>query len=252
VVVQQKLVLFHSVVLLSVNLFALTDTLFISLPEAFFVVWVIVMSLVPASLTNFATTSAEIVVFFVSEAFFTVFSSCARASVTSPLSFFSTVSVAFVSFAIFSNVLSVFRVSDGLIAVKQTSQSGNNGGNSSSGSSTSGGNSGSTTTPDTKPSETRKTDKTFENIAKDTNATLTVEKNDKGEVTDARAQLEKTVKNTSETKKTTISADVVAKLVKEAGTSDITITQTTKNASGKEMNSVSVNANRFTDNKTTE
>ena len=138
---------------------------------------------------------------------------------------------------------------DGLIAVKQTSQSGNNGGNSSSGSSTSGGNSGSTTTPDTgnttpdtKPSETRKTDKTFENIAKDTNATLTVGKNDKGEVTDARAQLEKTVKNTSETKKTTISADVVAKLVKEAGTSDITITQTTKNASGKVMNSVSVNA----------
>lgn len=131
---------------------------------------------------------------------------------------------------------------DGLIAVKQTSQSGNNGGNSSSGSSTSGGNSGSTTTPDTKPSETRKTDKTFENIAKDTNATLTVEKNDKGEVTDARAQLEKTVKNTSETKKTTISADVVAKLVKEAGTSDITITQTTKNASGKVMNSVCVNA----------
>ena len=138
---------------------------------------------------------------------------------------------------------------DGLIAVKQTSQSGNNGGNSSSGSSTSGGNSGSTTTPDTgnttpdtKPSETRKTDKTFENIAKDTNATLTVEKNDKGEVTDARAQLEKTVKNTSETKKTTISAGVVAKLVKEAGTSDITITQTTKNASGKVMNSVSVNA----------
>lgn len=138
---------------------------------------------------------------------------------------------------------------DGLIAVKQTSQSGNNGGNSSSGSSTSGGNSGSTTTPDTgnttpdtKPSETRKTDKTFENIAKDTNATLTVEKNDKGEVTDARAQLEKTVKNASETKKTTISSDVVAKLVKEAGTSDITITQTTKNASGKVMNSVSVNA----------
>lgn len=80
---------------------------------------------------------------------------------------------------------------DGLIAVKQTSQSGNNGGNSSSGSSTSGGNSGSTTTPDTKPSETRKTDKTFENIAKDTNATLTVEKNDKGEVTGARAKLEK-------------------------------------------------------------
>ena len=138
---------------------------------------------------------------------------------------------------------------DGLIAVKQTSQSGNNGGNSSSGSSTSGGNSGSTTTPDTgnttpdtKPSETRKTDKTFENIAKDTNATLTVEKNDKGEVTDARVQLEKTVKNASETKKTTISSDVVAKLVKEAGTSDITITQTTKNASGKVMNSVSVNA----------
>lgn len=138
---------------------------------------------------------------------------------------------------------------DGLIAVKQTSQSGNNGGNSSSGSSTSGGNSGSTTTPDTgnttpdtKPSETRKTDKTFENIAKDTNATLTVEKNDRGEVTDARAQLEKTVKNASETKKTTISSDVVAKLVKEAGTSDITITQTTKNASGKVMNSVSVNA----------
>lgn len=138
---------------------------------------------------------------------------------------------------------------DGLIAVKQTSQSGNNGGNSSSGSSTSGGNSGSTTTPDTgnttpdtKPSETRKTDKTFENIAKDTNATLTVEKNDKGEVTDARAQLDKTVKNASETKKTTISADVVAKLVQEAGTSDITITQTTKNASGKVMNSVSVNA----------
>ena len=138
---------------------------------------------------------------------------------------------------------------DGLIAVKQTSQSENNGGNSSSGSSTSGGNSGSTTTPDTgnttpdtKPSETRKTDKTFENIAKDTNATLTVEKNDKGEVTDARAQLEKTVKNASETKKTTISSDVVAKLVKEAGTSDITITQTTKNASGKVMNSVSVNA----------
>lgn len=138
---------------------------------------------------------------------------------------------------------------DGLIAVKQTSQSGNNGGNSSSGSSTSGGNSGSTTTPDTgnttpdtKPSETRKTDKTFENIAKDTNATLTVEKNDKGEVTGARAQLEKTVKNASETKKTTISADVVAKLVQEAGTSDITITQTTKNASGKVMNSVSVNA----------
>lgn len=138
---------------------------------------------------------------------------------------------------------------DGLIAVKQTSQSGNNGGNSSSGSSTSGGNSGSTTTPDTgnttpdtKPSETRKTDKTFENIAKDTNATLTVEKNDKGEVTGARAKLEKTVKNASETKKTTISSDVVAKLVKEAGTSDITITQTTKNASGKVMNSVSVNA----------
>lgn len=138
---------------------------------------------------------------------------------------------------------------DGLIAVKQTSQSGNNGGNSSSGSSTSGGNSGSTTTPDTgnttpdtKPSETRKTDKTFENIAKDTNATLTVEKNDKGEVTDARAQLEKTVKNASETKKTIISSDVVAKLVKEAGTSDITIIQTTKNASGKVMNSVSVNA----------
>lgn len=138
---------------------------------------------------------------------------------------------------------------DGLIAVKQTSQSGNNGGNSSSGSSTSGGNSGNTTTPDTgnttpdtKPSETRKTDKTFENIAKDTNATLTVEKNDKGEVTDARAQLDKTVKNASETKKTTISADVVAKLVQEAGTSDITITQTTKNASGKVMNSVSVNA----------
>ena len=138
---------------------------------------------------------------------------------------------------------------DGLIAVKQTSQSGNNGGNSSSGSSTSGGNSGSTTTPDTgnttpdtKPSETRKTDKTFENIAKDTNATLTVEKNDKGEVADARAQLDKTVKNASETKKTTISSDVVAKLVKEAGTSDITITQTTKNASGKVMNSVSVNA----------
>lgn len=138
---------------------------------------------------------------------------------------------------------------DGLIAVKQTSQSGNNGGNSSSGSSTSGGNSGSTTTPDTgnttpdtKPSETRKTDKTFENIAKDTNAILTVEKNDKGEVTDARAQLEKTVKNASETKKTTISSDVVAKLVKEAGTSDITITQTTKNVSGKVMNSVSVNA----------
>ena len=138
---------------------------------------------------------------------------------------------------------------DGLIAVKQTSQSGNNGGNSSSGSSTSGGNSGSTTTPDTgnttpdtKPSETRKTDKTFENIAKDTNATLTVEKNDKGEVTGARAKLEKTVKNASETKKTTISADVVAKLVQEAGTSDITITQTTKNASGKVMNSVSVNA----------
>lgn len=138
---------------------------------------------------------------------------------------------------------------DGLIAVKQTSQSGNNGGNSSSGSSTSGGNSGSTTTPDngnttpdTKPSETRKTDKTFENIAKDTNATLTVEKNDKGEVTDARAQLDKTVKNASETKKTTISSDVVAKLVKEAGTSDITIIQTTKNASGKVMNSVSVNA----------
>lgn len=138
---------------------------------------------------------------------------------------------------------------DGLIAVKQTSQSGNNGGNSSSGSSTSGGNSGNTTTPDTgnttpdtKPSETRKTDKTFENIAKDTNATLTVEKNDKGEVTDARAQLEKTVKNASETKKTTISSDVVAKLVKEAGTSDITITQTTKNVSGKVMNSVSVNA----------
>lgn len=131
---------------------------------------------------------------------------------------------------------------DGLIAVKQISQSGNNGGNSSSGSSTSGGNSGSTTTPDTKPSETRKTDKTFENIAKDTNATLTVEKNDKGEVTDARAQLDKTVKNASETKKTTISADVVAKLVQEAGTSDITITQTTKNASGKVMNSVSVNA----------
>lgn len=138
---------------------------------------------------------------------------------------------------------------DGLIAVKQTSQSGNNGGNSSSGSSTSGGNSGNTTTPDTgnttpdtKPSETRKTDKTFENIAKDTNAILTVEKNDKGEVTDARAQLEKTVKNASETKKTTISSDVVAKLVKEAGTSDITITQTTKNASGKVMNSVSVNA----------
>lgn len=138
---------------------------------------------------------------------------------------------------------------DGLIAVKQTSQSGNNGGNSSSGSSTSGGNSGSTTTPDTgnttpdtKPSETRKTDKTFENIAKDTNATLTVEKNDKGEVTGARAQLDKTVKNASETKKTTISADVVAKLVQEAGTSDISITQTTKNASGKVMNSVSVNA----------
>lgn len=138
---------------------------------------------------------------------------------------------------------------DGLIAVKQTSQSGNNGGNSSSGSSTSGGNSGSTTTPDTgnttpdtKPSETRKTDKTFENIAKDTNAILTVEKNDKGEVTDAWAQLDKTVKNASETKKTTISSDVVAKLVKEAGTSDITITQTTKNASGKVMNSVSVNA----------
>lgn len=138
---------------------------------------------------------------------------------------------------------------DGLIAVKQTSQSGNNGGNSSSGSSTSGGNSGSTTTPDTgnttpdtKPSETRKTDKTFENIAKDTNATLTVEKNDKGEVTGARAKLEKTVKNASETKKTTISADVVAKLVQEAGTSDITVIQTTKNASGKVMNSVSVNA----------
>lgn len=138
---------------------------------------------------------------------------------------------------------------DGLIAVKQTSQSGNNGGNSSSGSSTSGGNSGNTTTPDTgnttpdtKPSETRKTDKTFENIAKDTNAILTVEKNDKGEVTDARAQLDKTVKNASETKKTTISSDVVAKLVKEAGTSDISITQTTKNASGKVMNSVSVNA----------
>lgn len=131
---------------------------------------------------------------------------------------------------------------DGLIAVKQISQSGNNGGNSSSGSSTSGGNSGSTTTPDTKPSEIRKTDKTFENIAKDTNATLTVEKNDKGEVTGARAKLEKTVKNVSETKKTTISADVVAKLVQEAGTSDITITQTTKNASGKVMNSVSVNA----------
>ena len=129
---------------------------------------------------------------------------------------------------------------DGLITVKQTSQSGNNGGNSSSGSTTTPdtGN----TTPDTKPSETRKTDKTFENIAKDTNATLTVEKNDKGEVTDARAQLEKTVKNASETKKTTISSDVVAKLVKEAGTSDITIIQTTKNASGKVMNSVSVNA----------
>ena len=61
-------------------------------------------------------------------------------------------------------------------------------------------------------------------------------------MTDARAQLDKTVKNASETKKTTISADVVAKLVKEAGTSDITITQTTKNASGKVMNSVSVNA----------
>lgn len=119
---------------------------------------------------------------------------------------------------------------DGLIAVKQTSQSGNNGGNSSSGSSTSGGNSGSTTTSDTG------------NTTPDTNVTLTVEKNDKGEVTGARAQLEKTVKNTSETKKTTISADVVAKLVKEAGTSDITITQTTKNASGKVMNSVSVNA----------
>lgn len=137
---------------------------------------------------------------------------------------------------------------DGLIAVKQTSQSGNNGGNSSSGS-ISGGNSGSTTTPDTKPSETRKTDKTFENIAKDTNATLTVEKNDKGEVTDARAQLDKTVKNASETKKTTISADVVAKLVKEAGTSDITITQTTKNASGKVMNSVSVNAKDLQEGK---
>lgn len=119
---------------------------------------------------------------------------------------------------------------DGLIAVKQTSQSGNNGGNSSSGSSTSGGNSGSTTTPDTG------------NTTPDTNVTLTVEKNDKGEVTGARAKLEKTVKNASETKKTTISADVVAKLVKEAGTSDITITQTTKNASGKVMNSVSVNA----------
>ena len=128
---------------------------------------------------------------------------------------------------------------DGLIAVKQTSQSGNNGGNSSSGSSTSGGNSGSsisggnsgsTTTPDTG------------NTTLDTNVTLTVEKNDKGEVTGARAQLEKTVKNASETKKTTISADVVAKLVQEAGTSDITITQTTKNASGKVMNSVSVNA----------
>ena len=52
-------------------------------------------------------------------------------------------------------------------------------------------------------------------------------------MTDARAQLDKTVKNASETKKTTISADVVAKLVQEAGTSDITITQTTKNASGK-------------------
>ena len=61
-------------------------------------------------------------------------------------------------------------------------------------------------------------------------------------MTGARAKLEKTVKNASETKKTTISADVVAKLVKEAGTSDITITQTTKNASGKVMNSVSVNA----------
>lgn len=119
---------------------------------------------------------------------------------------------------------------DGLIAVKQTSQSGNNGGNSSSGSSTSGGNSGSTTTPDTG------------NTTPDTNVTLTVEKNDKGEVTGARAKLEKTVKNASETKKTTISADVVAKLVQEAGTSDITITQTTKNASGKVMNSVSVNA----------
>ena len=61
-------------------------------------------------------------------------------------------------------------------------------------------------------------------------------------MTGARAKLEKTVKNASETKKTTISADVVAKLVQEAGTSDITITQTTKNASGKVMNSVSVNA----------
>ncbi len=37
-------------------------------------------------------------------------------------------------------------------------------------------------------------------------------------MTDARAQLDKTVKNASETKKTTISSDVVAKLVKEAGT----------------------------------
>ena len=112
---------------------------------------------------------------------------------------------------------------DGLIAVKQTSQSGNNGGNSSSGSSTSGGNSGNTTTPDTgnttpdtKPSETRKTDKTFENIAKDTNAILTVEKNDKGEVTDARAQLDKTVKNASETKKTTISYLSMRRICRQA------------------------------------
>ena len=136
---------------------------------------------------------------------------------------------------------------DGLIAVKQTSQSGNNGGTSSSGSSSETTTPGTEDTkpdakPDTKPSEGQKTDKTIENIAKDMNATLTVEKNDKGEVTGASAQLEKTVKKASETKKTTISADVVAKLVKEAGTSDITITQTTKNASGKVVNSLAVNA----------
>ena len=123
---------------------------------------------------------------------------------------------------------------DGLIAVKEENNSGNN----------SGSNSGTTgdTTSSTTPEENTKTEQKFEQIAENTNATLTVTKNEKGEAAEASAAVEKTVTKASETKKTTISAAVVEKLVKAAGTDNVTITQTTKNTDGSVANTITVSA----------
>ncbi|MDD6481701.1 MAG: Ig-like domain-containing protein [Lachnospiraceae bacterium] len=75
-----------------------------------------------------------------------------------------------------------------------------------------------------------------------TSTTVTVRKDGKGEVTSARATITKTVTTGS---KATIQSSILAQIIEAAGTSDVTVTMTVKDADGKTKYSVKADAKDF-------